>query len=61
MDLVLAELAQGWPDRAQAVAIVMRTLAAALLGGMVGYERARPARKPACARTCWCRWARRCS
>ena len=41
MDLVLAELAQGWPDRAQAVAIVMRTLAAALLGGMVGFERAR--------------------
>ncbi len=41
MDLVLAELAQGWPDRAQAVAIVMRTLAAALLGGIVGYERAR--------------------
>jgi putative Mg2+ transporter-C (MgtC) family protein len=41
MDLVLAELAQGWPDRAQAVAIVMRMLAAALLGGIVGFERAR--------------------
>ena len=41
MDLVLAELAQGWPDRAQAVAILVRALAAAVLGGVVGYERAR--------------------
>jgi len=41
MDLVLAELAQGWPDRAHAVAIMMRALMAALLGGVVGFERAR--------------------
>lgn len=41
MDLVLSELAQGWPDRAHAVAIVMRALMAALLGGVVGFERAR--------------------
>ena len=62
MDLVLAELAQGWPDRAHAVAIVLRALTAALLGGVVGFERARaPARMPACAPTCWCRSARRCS
>ena len=41
MDLVLAELAQGWPDRAHAVAITIRALLAALLGGVVGFERAR--------------------
>jgi putative Mg2+ transporter-C (MgtC) family protein len=41
MDLVLAELAQGWPDRPQAVALVMRALTAALLGGAIGFERAR--------------------
>ena len=41
MDLVLAELAQGWPDRAHAVAMVMRAMTAALLGGVVGFERAR--------------------
>ncbi len=41
MDLVLAELAQGWPDRAHAVAIIMRALMAVLLGGVVGFERER--------------------
>lgn len=41
MDLVIAELASGLPDAAQAVRITMRALAAAILGGAVGYERAR--------------------
>ena len=41
MDLVLAELGQGWPDRQEAVAMVMRLLAAAIFGGIVGFERAR--------------------
>jgi putative Mg2+ transporter-C (MgtC) family protein len=41
MDLLFAELAQGWPDAAQAVRILLRTLVAALLGGVIGYERGR--------------------
>jgi putative Mg2+ transporter-C (MgtC) family protein len=41
MDLVVSELTQGLPDSVQAVRIVLRTLAAALLGGIIGYERAR--------------------
>jgi putative Mg2+ transporter-C (MgtC) family protein len=41
MDLVLNELARGWPDRQEAVAMVMRLLTAAILGGIVGFERAR--------------------
>ena len=41
MELLFAELAHGWPDGAQAMRILLRTLMAALLGGVVGYERAR--------------------
>ena len=41
MDLLLDELAQGLPDSADAVRMAMRLSAAALLGGVVGYERAR--------------------
>jgi putative Mg2+ transporter-C (MgtC) family protein len=41
MDLVLGELAQGLPDAGQAVRIAVRMLVAALLGGIVGFERAR--------------------
>lgn len=41
MDLLLNELAQGMPDAAGVVRIALRAVTAALLGGLVGFERAR--------------------
>jgi putative Mg2+ transporter-C (MgtC) family protein len=41
MDAVLSELTSGLPDGLQAVRLLIRLIAAALLGAIVGYERER--------------------
>jgi putative Mg2+ transporter-C (MgtC) family protein len=41
MDILVDELARGMPDLAAAVRIVLRAFTAALLGGVIGYERGR--------------------
>jgi putative Mg2+ transporter-C (MgtC) family protein len=50
MDLVWQELTAGLPDIRQLIHVLLRLLAATLLGGVVGFERER-ARKPAGLRT----------
>jgi putative Mg2+ transporter-C (MgtC) family protein len=50
MDAYLNELTAGWPDAEQMARIVVRMLAAALLGALVGIQRER-AGKPAGIRT----------
>lgn len=41
MDIIWDELASGFPDATQLAHVVIRLIAAALLGAMVGYERER--------------------
>ena len=41
MDILVDELARGMPDLAATVRIVLRAFTAALLGGVIGYERGR--------------------
>ncbi|MGD9904600.1 MAG: MgtC/SapB family protein [Vicinamibacterales bacterium] len=41
MDVIWNELALSVPDAAHAVRLVMRAVAAAVLGGVIGYERSR--------------------
>jgi putative Mg2+ transporter-C (MgtC) family protein len=41
MDAILAELAASLPDPREAIRIVMRLLAALLVGGIIGYQRER--------------------
>ena len=41
MDILVDELTRGLPDLAATVRIVLRALTAALLGGVIGYERGR--------------------
>lgn len=41
MDLVLGEFSQGLPDAPNLVRLLLRTLTAAVLGAVLGYERAR--------------------
>ena len=41
MDILVDELARGLPDLAATVRIVLRALTAAVLGGVIGYERGR--------------------
>jgi putative Mg2+ transporter-C (MgtC) family protein len=41
VDLVLRELADGWPDREQLVRVLVRLVAAAFLGGLIGFQRER--------------------
>jgi putative Mg2+ transporter-C (MgtC) family protein len=50
MEMILNELGSGWPDAQQLTCVVIRVLAAALLGAMVGIQRER-AGKPAGVRT----------
>lgn len=41
MDILIDELASGMPDLAESIRVVLRLLAAALFGAVVGYERER--------------------
>ncbi|HUE86254.1 MAG TPA: MgtC/SapB family protein [Vicinamibacterales bacterium] len=41
MDILLDELASGMPDLAQGLRVVLRILAATLVGALIGYERER--------------------
>jgi putative Mg2+ transporter-C (MgtC) family protein len=41
MEILQSELASGLPDTAQAIRVVLRIMAATLLGAIVGYERER--------------------
>ena len=50
MDIIWEELASGLPDTAQLMRVIVRLVAATLLGGIVGIERER-AGKPAGLRT----------
>jgi putative Mg2+ transporter-C (MgtC) family protein len=50
MDIIWEELTSGLPDMQQLVHVLIRLIAAALLGAVVGFERER-ARKPAGLRT----------
>ena len=50
MDIILEELLSGWPDTRQLVRVIIRLIAALLLGAVVGYQRERIG-KPAGLRT----------
>lgn len=50
MDVLLQELAAGWPDRAQLARVFIRLCFAAMLGAVIGIQRER-AGKPAGVRT----------
>ncbi len=59
-DTVLAEFSDA-TDVEQITRILVRLLLAALLGGVLGYEREQQGKAAGIRTACWWRWARRCS
>ena len=49
------------PGLTEALGVAIRLTLAAVLGGILGYERSASGRRRGFGPTCWCRWARRSS
>jgi hypothetical protein len=59
LDALQQELTYQVPDVSQFVRVTLRLVLAALIAGVIGWEREGGGKAAACARTCWCRLVRR--